>query len=90
VLFEHPAVADVAVIGLTHPLLGEEVAAVVQAKEPVAADDLKAHVAQRLAAFKVPVEIFFRDEPMPRNATGKILKRSLRDEYDKRRTAPPF
>ena len=39
-----------------------------------------AHVAERLAAFKVPVHIWFRDEPLPRNPAGKILKRDLRTE----------
>ena len=43
-------------------------------------DELRAHVAERLAAFKVPVRIWFRDEPLPRNPAGKILKRDLKDE----------
>jgi long-chain acyl-CoA synthetase len=41
-------------------------------------EDLRRHVAQRLAAFKVPVRIALRQEPLPRNAAGKILKRELR------------
>lgn len=81
VLYEHPAVSEAAVIGLPHMVLGEEVAAVVK-RVPgaeITEDALKDHVAQRLAAFKVPVRIAITDEPLPRNAAGKVLKRELRD-----------
>jgi long-chain acyl-CoA synthetase len=80
-LFEHPAVADVAVVGVPHDVLGEEVAAVVQLRpgHTASADELRAHVAERLAAFKVPAVIVFRDEPLPRNPAGKVLKRELRN-----------
>jgi len=44
-------------------------------------DELKRHVASRLAAFKVPVRIALRFEPLPRNANGKILKRDLRGVF---------
>lgn len=82
VLFEHPAVADVAIIGLPHPTYGEEVAAVVQLQpgEHVDAAALQEFVAARLARFKTPSTIFFREEPLPRTATGKVLKRDLRNE----------
>ena len=81
-LFEHPAVVDVAVIGIPHPVLGEEVGAVVQLRPGATATEagLRQHVAERLAAFKVPVRVWFRDEPLPRNPAGKVLKRELRDE----------
>ena len=42
--------------------------------------DIQEHVASRLAAFKVPVRVWFSDEPLPRNPAGKILKRQLRDD----------
>jgi len=83
VLFEHPDVLDVAVIGVPHQVLGEEVGAVVVARlgAGLTADDVRAHVAAQLAGFKVPAHVFFRAEPLPRNPAGKVLKRDLRDEY---------
>jgi long-chain acyl-CoA synthetase len=81
-LYSHPAVMDAAVVGLPHPVLGEEVGAVVQIKPLAYAseEELRKHVAEHLAGFKVPVRIELRDAPLPRNANGKILKRQLRDE----------
>jgi acyl-CoA synthetase (AMP-forming)/AMP-acid ligase II len=80
-LFEHPAVADVAVIGLPHRELGEEVVAVIQprAGHSPSPEAIRDFAAERLAAFKVPSQIVLRDEPLPRNAVGKVLKRELRD-----------
>jgi long-chain acyl-CoA synthetase len=81
VLYSHPAVMDAAVVGIPHPILGEEVGAVVQITPgtSVTEDELRRHVAERLARFKVPVRIDLRPEPLPRNANGKILKKELRD-----------
>jgi long-chain acyl-CoA synthetase len=80
VLFEHPSVVDAAVVGLPHRTLGEEPAAIVTLKAGSAAGetDLRAFVAERLAAFKVPVRVMFSDAFLPRNANGKILKGELR------------
>ena len=79
-LYDHPEVMDAAVIGLPHRVLGEEVGAVVQVtpESAVTEQELKDHVAARAAAYKVPVRIEIRREPLPRNAAGKILKRELR------------
>ncbi|MFR9732164.1 class I adenylate-forming enzyme family protein [Saccharopolyspora sp. MS10] len=79
-LFEHPAVADAAVLGLPHRELGEQVAAVVRLHRDaeVDADELRAHVGERLAAFKIPDHVFLRSGPLPRTGTGKVLKRDLR------------
>jgi long-chain acyl-CoA synthetase len=81
-LFEHDAVLDAAVVGTPPLVLGEEVGAVVQLKPGATAtpEELQAHVRQRLAAFKVPVKVWFRDEDLPRNPAGKILKRDLRED----------
>ncbi|MEL8054921.1 MAG: class I adenylate-forming enzyme family protein [Pseudomonadota bacterium] len=85
-LYDHPAVMDAAVVGIPHKVLGEEVGAVVQLKPGTSAteDELRAHVAEHLAAFKVPVEIQFEAEPLPRNANGKILKPVLRERFEAR------
>ena len=85
-LYDHEAVMDAAVVGIPHKVLGEEVGAVVQLKPGAAAteDELRHHVASHLASFKVPVEIQFLSEPLPRNANGKILKNELRERFTAR------
>jgi len=82
VLYGHPDVMDAAVVGLPHRVLGEEVGAVVQlvAGSMASEESLREHVGQHLASFKVPVRIVLRGEPLPRNASGKILKAQLRQE----------
>lgn len=80
VLFEHPGVLDAAVIGQAHAVLGEEPVAVVQRRStcrPTEAE-LCAFIAAQLAAFKVPVRVVFTEDPLPRNAAGKVLKRELK------------
>jgi acyl-CoA synthetase (AMP-forming)/AMP-acid ligase II len=80
VLYDHPAVIDAALVGLPHQSLGEEPAAVVQLAPGASAteEELKAWVRERLAIFKTPVRVLFLDEPLPRNANGKILKKDLK------------
>jgi len=84
-LFEHPAVADCAVIGVPHPVLSEEVGAVIVLRpgQEVGADELARFVGERLAAFNVPSRFWFRAVPLPRNPAGKVLKRELRAELVK-------
>ncbi len=84
-LYAHPAVMDAAVVAIPHKVLGEEVGAVVQVApgKDVSEEELKAHVGKLLAAFKVPVKIELRHEPLPRNPNGKILKMVLREDMKK-------
>ena len=79
VLYQHEAVVEAAVVGVPHESLGEEVKAVVALKPDarVTADELQAFCKDRLAAYKYPRLIEFRDS-LPKGSTGKILKRELR------------
>lgn len=76
---EHPAVTDVAVVGIRHDVLGQEVKAFVVTREAVSADDLKAFVAARLARFQVPTLWEFRDS-LPKTPTQRVEKYKLRGE----------
>ena len=79
-LHELDEIAEVAVFGVPDDRLGEEVAAAVVLGRgaTLTSDDLTAHLADRLARFKHPRHVWFLDEPLPRNANGKFLKRELR------------
>jgi long-chain acyl-CoA synthetase len=83
-LYDHPAVMDAALIGKPHRTLGEEPAAVVTLKPGAGATEaeLRDFVRARLAAFKVPVEVRFWPETLPRNANGKILKSELKKLFE--------
>ena len=74
-------VTEAAIIGVPHDRLGEEVGAVVRVREgsTLSVDDVRAHVGARLAGFKVPTHVWISTDELPRNATGKVLKRQLRD-----------
>jgi acyl-CoA synthetase (AMP-forming)/AMP-acid ligase II len=78
VLFEHPAVREVAVAGVPHAVLGEDVGAwvVLAPGAHATAEELQAFCADRLSDYKRPRVVTFVDE-LPRNATGKVLKRAL-------------
>jgi long-chain acyl-CoA synthetase len=78
VLYEHPAVAEAAVVGIPHDSLGEEVGAAVALKsgEEASTDELRDYVKQRVAAYKYPRVVWIADE-LPKGPTGKILKREI-------------
>jgi acyl-CoA synthetase (AMP-forming)/AMP-acid ligase II len=75
-LFEHPAVAEAAVAGIPHEVLGEDVMAWVVLRDDVPPDTLRAFLLDRLADYKVPRRISVVDE-LPRNESGKVLKGRL-------------
>ena len=79
----HPAVAQVAVIGVPHELYGEAVHAVVVLKPGQSATEgeLIAHSRGLIAGYKVPKSVDFRDEPLPLSGAMKVLKRELRAPY---------
>jgi len=79
VLYTHPAVAEVAVIGTPDERWIEAVTAVVVTKADVTEDELVAHAKQHLAGYKIPKRVHLVSE-LPRNQSGKLLKRVLRDE----------
>ena len=85
-MYQHPAVAEVAVFGLPHPRWIEAVTAAVVVRDghTVTADELIAHCRERLGSFKVPKHVVVVDA-LPKNASGKLLKRELRTT-----TVPPW
>ncbi len=82
-LYTHPAVLEVAVIGIPHETWGEAVHAVVVCKPGMSAsaEELIAHARTQIAGYKVPRSIEFAAEALPKSGAGKILKRDLREKY---------
>ena len=82
-IYESPAVYEAAVVGLPNERLGEEVACVVRLKDgaSMTVDELRTHLAARLAPFKVPTRVAFTTDPLPRNPAGKLMKRDMPSRY---------
>ena len=82
-IFGHPAVAEVAVIGVPDETWGESVKAIVVPKPGAEqnAEDIINFAKTRIAAFKAPKSVDFRADPLPRNPSGKILRRELREPF---------
>ena len=80
-IYHHPAIAECCVFGVPDERLGEEVGTAIYPKpgESLTVEDLQAHCAERLAKFKIPAHVWICDQPFPRNASGKFLKRDVRD-----------
>jgi acyl-CoA synthetase (AMP-forming)/AMP-acid ligase II len=78
VLLEYPGIREAAVAGIPHPVLGEDVAAWIVRVEGAEVDTekLRSFLSERLSDYKIPRKIAFIDE-LPRNATGKVVKRAL-------------
>jgi acyl-CoA synthetase (AMP-forming)/AMP-acid ligase II len=87
-LADHPSIEEVAVVGVEDDDFGQRLRAfvVLDRGKEVSADELKDYVKKNLARYKVPREIVFLDE-LPRNATGKVLKRELKDLEVEEKTA---
>jgi long-chain acyl-CoA synthetase len=79
VLMTYPGVADVAVIGVEHDVLAEDLLAVLVAPDGIDTDALFAYARTRLADYKTPRRAVVVDE-LPRNSMGKVRKRELRDQ----------
>ncbi len=82
-LAAHPAVAEVAVVGAPDPIWGEIPVAFIVVKPGMSCTDreLAAFAGQRIAKFKLPKRYEFRNEPLPKGGTGKVLKRELREQF---------
>lgn len=81
-IFEHPAVAETVVFAVPDERLGETVGAciVLEPGELMTVDEVQAFVAERIARYKVPEHVWFRPDPLPRNANGKFVKRQVKAE----------
>ncbi len=86
-LQEHPAVVEASVYGVPDERLGEEVATTIYASAPVTERELRDFLSTRLGKFQIPRYFHFARDPLPRGATGKILKKDLRLEAAQRLAA---
>jgi long-chain acyl-CoA synthetase len=84
-IYEHPAVHEAAVFGVPHERLGEEVAVAIYPNDhmTLTAEELWAFLDDKIAKFKIPTQVVIINEPLPRNAAGKFLKRDLQQQVVK-------
>lgn len=81
-IYHHPAVAECCVFGVPDDRLGEAVGTAIVLKQghSLSEEDFRAHCLERMAKYKIPEHIWFSEEPFPRNASGKFLKREVREK----------
>ena len=84
-IYEHPAVHEAAVFGVPHERLGEEVGVAILPNDgmTLTAEDLWSFLDGKIANFKIPTKVAIMNEPLPRNAAGKFLKRELQQQVVK-------
>jgi len=80
-LYSHPAVLEATVFGVPDHQWGEAVCAMVVTRSPVTVSELQQHCRATISPYKVPKDIVFSDEPLPKSGAGKILKREIREPY---------
>lgn len=82
VIYQHPAVAEAAVVGKPDPIYGESVIGVVVLKqgERATSEEIIAFMKKRISKFKVPSIIHFADS-LPRSSVGKIMKQKIKDKF---------
>ena len=83
-LLEHPSIREVSVYAVPDARLGEEIGATIFATEKIVQTELNQFLSARIAKFKIPRFLHQEDKPLPRTASGKILKREIRNEAEKR------
>ncbi len=79
-LLEHPDVHEASVYAVPDERLGEEVGTTLYTEQPLSEEELREFLTERLAKFKIPTYVWQQQEPLPRTASGKILKRELREQ----------
>lgn len=84
-LCAHPAVVEAAVFGVDHDVLGQDVAAAVVTRAPTTVREVQSFAREHLGEHKVPRQVFFVDG-LPRNESGKVVKRHLRERFGRRLT----
>jgi len=83
-LLEHPSVHEASVYAVPDERLGEEVGTTLYTERQLSDEELQEFLAERLAKFKIPTYVWQQQEPLPRTASGKILKRELREQAQAR------